>query len=415
MGASRRREKNKKAMSPALCIEEQQSVARTDGNRSDRRFIVNQPAYVSCPSVSDTVWTARICDISRRGMQLMLEEAVPLGPGLHIEWNGREIRGTVRYQQAREGEYRVGVELSSSWETLLSDVLAQQTEELRQSNLALREAKEELVQASEVLREKNQELGRALEIASQASEVKSRFLASVSHEFRTPLNGIIGFSEMLHDAVVGPVSDDQKDCLSDILSCSRHLLTLINQVLDLTKIESGHMDFQYEDVELKSVAREVMEGMKGIAAGKRIVIGLESDEIGPVMADAARLRQILFNYLSNALKCTHERGSVSVRIVKHDSFSYRIEVEDTGVGIRAEDIPRLFTEFGQLVLPRRPNREPGWDSRSRAGSWKRRVAAWAWKARSASAAASGRSCLPIRNRLKPRGRCPQGNPSITNS
>lgn len=348
MRVSRRRGKSKKAMSPALCMEEQQSVARVDGNRSDRRFIVNQPAYVSCAGIPDAVWTARICDISRRGMQLMLEEAVPLGPALRIEWSGREIRGTVRYQQTRDGDYRVGVELSSSWETLLNDVLAQQAEELRQSNLALREAKEELVQAAEVLRDKNQELGRALEIASQASEVKSRFLASVSHEFRTPLNGIIGFSEMLYDAVVGPVGDDQKDCLSDILSCSRHLLTLINQVLDLTKIESGRMDFHYEDVELPSVAREVMEGVKGIAAGKRIALSLDSEDIGPVVADAARVRQILFNYLSNALKCTHEHGNVIVRIVKEVPDRYRVEVEDTGVGIRSEDISRLFTEFGQL-------------------------------------------------------------------
>jgi signal transduction histidine kinase len=325
------------------------ATIKPGGNRNDRRFIVNQPAYVSCAGAPGNVWTARICDISRRGMQLILEEAATLDPALLIQWNGREIRATVRYQQQRGDAYRVGVELPGSWDSLVSDVLAQQSEELRLSNQALQKAEGELVEAAAVLRHKNHELAAALELASQASEIKSRFLASVSHEFRTPLNGIIGFSELLYDSVVGPVTEDQQSCLSDILSCSRHLLTLINQVLDLTKIESGKMDFQHEVVLLENVAREVMDGVKGIAAGKRIALRLETDgSVGPVLADAARLRQVLFNYLSNALKCTDEMGSVVVRIAPAGSTSYRIEVEDNGVGIHPDDLPRLFTEFGQL-------------------------------------------------------------------
>jgi signal transduction histidine kinase len=346
-------------MTPSRSLEASSASSghgKAGGSRSDRRFLVNQPAYVCCVSNPSLAWTARICDISRRGMQLIMEQAATLDTAIHIEWNGREILGTVRYQQQRDAEYRVGVELTSSWDSLVSDILAQQAEELRQSNqalqrqtAALREAEEELVAAAAVLRHKNQELAVALDVASQASEIKSRFLASVSHEFRTPLNGIIGFSELLHDAVIGPVNDDQQSCLGDILSCSRHLLTLINQVLDLTKIESGKMDFQYEEVHLESIAREVMEGVKGIAAGKRIVLRLESNGlVGAVQADAARLRQVLFNYLSNALKCTLERGSVVVRITPEGPAGYRLEVQDTGVGIQPEDIPRLFTEFGQL-------------------------------------------------------------------
>jgi signal transduction histidine kinase len=149
--------------------------------------------------------------------------------------------------------------------------------------------------------------------------------------------------------VVGPVTSDQKDCLSDILSCSRHLLTLINQVLDLTRIESGKMDFQHEEVHLENLAREVMDGVKGIAAGKRIAMRLESDgRVGPVLADASRLRQVLFNYLSNALKCTADMGWVVVRIAAEGPASYRIEVEDNGVGIHPQDLPKLFREFGQL-------------------------------------------------------------------
>jgi len=341
MGPNRSGGRNRKRVIPVVTPEA--------GKRNDRRFIVSQPAYVSCDGAPGRALTARICDISRRGMQLILEEAAALDPALVIAWNGREIRGTVRYQQRRGADYHVGVELAGSWDSLVSDVLAQQAEELRQSNQALQKAEAELVAAAAVLRSKNQELGAALELASQASEIKSRFLASVSHEFRTPLNGIIGFAELLYDSVVGPVSDDQRSCLSDILNCSRHLLTLVNQVLDLTRIEAGKMDFQHEEVQLENIAREVMEGVKGIAAGKRIAMRLENDEsMGPVLADAARLRQVLFNYLSNALKCTGEKGSVVVRIAAEGPDSYRIEVEDSGIGIRAEDLPRLFTEFGQL-------------------------------------------------------------------
>jgi signal transduction histidine kinase len=319
------------------------------GNRNDRRFIVNQPAYVSCASAPGRVWTARICDISRRGMQLIFDQTARLDSALRIEWNGREIHGTVRYQQQMGADCRVGVELLGSWDSLVSDVLAQQAEELRHSNQALRKAEEELVGAAVVLRNKNQELAAALDLASQASEIKSRFLASVSHEFRTPLNGIIGFSELLYDGAVGSVTDDQQSCLADILSCSRHLLTLINQVLDLTKIESGKMDFRYEEVSVVNVVREVLDGVKGIAAGKRISLSIESDgRVGPVVADAARIRQVLFNYLSNALKCTDDMGSVVVRISAEGQSSYRMEVEDNGVGIHPDDIPRLFTEFGQL-------------------------------------------------------------------
>ena len=350
MGANRGG-KSKKVMTPSLPGEAAgvlSEAVKPGGNRNDRRFIVNQPAYVSCTG-ADEIFTARICDISRRGMQLILDRAATLDPAVLIAWNGREIRATVRYQQLRGDDYRVGVELNGSWDSLVSDVLAQQAEELRQSNLALQKAERELVGAADELRHKNQELAAALDLASQASEIKSRFLASVSHEFRTPLNGIIGFSELLYDAVVGPVTDEQQSCLSDILSCSRHLLTLINQVLDLTKIESGKMDFQHEEVLLENVAREVMDGVKGIAAGKRIALRLEGEgRVGAVRADAARLRQVLFNYLSNALKCTAEAGSVVLRIAPESATSYRLEVEDNGVGIHPDDIPRLFREFGQL-------------------------------------------------------------------
>ncbi len=310
--------------------------------RNDRRFIVNQPARLSSSTAPGQFWEARICDISRRGMQFVLDRPFTNGPQLRISWNGREILGAVRYQKRQEGEYRLGVELSSSWDTLVSDILAQQTEELRESNAALRRTEAKLMKS-------NQELAAALATAHQASQAKSRFLASVSHELRTPLNGIIGFSQLLHDEIVGTVTSEQKDYLADVLSCSEHLLTLINHVLDLTKIEAGKMEFSYQPVALAEHIMEAIASVKALADSKRIEINVVLDPLlGIVQADTSRLRQVVTNFVSNAVKFTPEGGRVTVDLRREGAGSYRVLVEDNGIGIRAEDMPRLFSEFGQL-------------------------------------------------------------------
>jgi signal transduction histidine kinase len=320
---------------------------RTVTKRKYRRFLVNQPAMVSCAAVPGLVWTARIADVSRRGMQLILEHPARLDSDVRIQWTNREVRGKVRYQEQRGEEYRAGVALTASCDALLVELLARETVQLRRID-------QEVAASATLLRQQIRDMAVALQSATTASELKSRFLASVSHEIRTPLNGIIGFSELLHDAKVGPVTVDQKECLSDILNCSRHLLTLINQVLDLTKIESGKMYFHYEQVELPALAREVIEGIKALAASKRINVRIECDlSIGVVWADAARLRQVLFNYLSNALKFTADGGSVRVDIRPEDPRSYRVTVEDNGAGIHSDDLPRLFKEFSQLAAARK--------------------------------------------------------------
>jgi signal transduction histidine kinase len=189
----------------------------------------------------------------------------------------------------------------------------------------------------------------ALEAAREASTLKSRFLASISHELRTPLNGIVGFAELLYDGVVGPINDTQRDCLGDMLSCSNHLRMLIGQVLDLAKVEAGKMTFTYESVSLAQLAREVIDSLQTIVKSKQIEVALHADvTLDSVMADAGRLKQILYNYLSNALKFTPAGGRISVAISPEGAEKYRIAVEDSGIGIAREDIPRLFTEFGQL-------------------------------------------------------------------
>jgi PAS domain S-box-containing protein len=187
------------------------------------------------------------------------------------------------------------------------------------------------------------------ELLANANRLKSEFLANMSHELRTPLNAIIGFSELMHDGKAGPVSPDHKEYLGDILTSSRHLLQLINDVLDLAKVESGKMAFRPEPVDVARVIGEVCDGLRALAAQKRIQIEAAVDPRSTrIVADPAKLKQVLYNYLSNALKFSPDGGRVRVRVVPEGEDEFRIEVEDTGIGIKTADIGRLFVEFEQL-------------------------------------------------------------------
>jgi CheY-like chemotaxis protein/anti-sigma regulatory factor (Ser/Thr protein kinase) len=183
----------------------------------------------------------------------------------------------------------------------------------------------------------------------EANRLKSEFLANMSHELRTPLNAIIGFAELMFRGKVGPVSGDHKEYLGDILNSSRHLLQLINDVLDLAKVESGKMEFRPEPLDLGKVVGEVRDILRGLASTKRIRVETHIDPIlGGAMLDPAKLKQVLYNYLSNALKFTPEEGAVTLHVTAEPADRFRIEVEDSGIGIRREDMHRLFVEFQQL-------------------------------------------------------------------
>jgi signal transduction histidine kinase/DNA-binding response OmpR family regulator len=201
----------------------------------------------------------------------------------------------------------------------------------------------------EELRKKNQELEQQNQLIQQANRLKSEFLANMSHELRTPLNGIIGFAEIMHDEKVGPLSPDHKEYLADTLTSARHLLQLINDILDLSKVEAGKLEFSPERIDPQIVVGEVCDVVRTLAAKKRIRLRTEIDPaLGVIETDARSFKQILYNYVSNALKFTPSDGRVIVRVKAAGSDSYRIEVEDTGVGIRPEDVNRLFVEFQQL-------------------------------------------------------------------
>ena len=183
----------------------------------------------------------------------------------------------------------------------------------------------------------------------EASRLKSEFLANMSHELRTPLNAIIGFSQMMHDGKVGPVSVEQKEYLGDVLSSSRHLLQLINDILDVSKIEAGKMAFDPEAVELAGVVSELNAALRSLAMEKNLDVQTDLDPaLGAVVADRRSLKQVLYNYLSNAIKFTDNGGRIIVRSRAEGPVFFRLEVEDNGKGIRADDLGGLFRDFEQL-------------------------------------------------------------------
>ncbi|HET7505355.1 MAG TPA: ATP-binding protein [Kofleriaceae bacterium] len=198
------------------------------------------------------------------------------------------------------------------------------------------------------LRKKSEELEADNRRMQEAARLQSEFLANMSHELRTPLNAIIGFADLMYRGLAGPVDAQHREFLGDILTSSRHLLQLISDVLDLSKIESGALEVVPEPVELARLIGDVRDILRGMAGDRKIELELELvGDLGSVTVDPAKLRQILYNYISNALKFTPEGGRVTLRAsLAGDTF--RVEVEDTGVGIAAADQRYLFTAFRQL-------------------------------------------------------------------
>lgn len=182
-----------------------------------------------------------------------------------------------------------------------------------------------------------------------AAEAKNMFLANMSHELRTPLNGIIGFAEFLVDGKPGPLNAKQEEYLGDILKSGKHLLQLINDVLDLAKIEAGKMDFSPESFEIAKAVGEVCAIVQPLARRKSIRLTVDiASSVGEVFLDQQRFKQVLYNLLSNAIKFTDEKGSVSVRGRDLGLDKIEMVVTDSGIGIKPDDLKRLFAEFEQV-------------------------------------------------------------------
>ena len=183
----------------------------------------------------------------------------------------------------------------------------------------------------------------------EANRLKSEFLANMSHELRTPLNAVIGFAEILRSGAVPPESEKRGEYLGYIASSGRHLLQLINDVLDLSKVESGKFEFFPEPVDLTRLMGEVVGVLQTEAARKGVALTTEQDPaLGRLVLDPARLKQMLYNFLSNAIKFTGSGGRVVLRACENGPGQVRLEVEDTGVGISQADQEKLFAPFQQV-------------------------------------------------------------------
>ena len=258
-----------------------------------------------------------------------------------IPWD-RLIRYTGRRVQYGQGKYLAFMTLNDITES-------------RQAERALRESHEQL----EVrIAERTRALQSALVAAEAADRIKSAFLATMSHEFRTPLNSIIGFTGILQQGLAGPLNDEQAKQLGMVRGSARHLLDLISDVLDISKIEAGQMEVRCEPFDLVGSLVQAVASVRPLAAKKQLDVGLDIDPaLHEMTSDRRRVEQILLNLLNNAIKFT-ERGSVVLRArllpaaATADGGStvprVCLQVSDTGMGIRADDLPGLFQPFHQI-------------------------------------------------------------------
>ena len=205
------------------------------------------------------------------------------------------------------------------------------------------------MQAHGQLRETVRELDGARRAAEESSRVKSQFMANMSHELRTPLNAIIGFSEVIRDALVGPIAARYQEYARDIHSSGRHLLSLINDVLDLSKIELGRLELHEEPIDLAKLVDDCRRFVAERAKAGDLTLAIELPaELPALRADGLRLKQVVLNLLSNAVKFTPPGGHITVEVSPTADGGIALAVADTGIGMRPDEIPTALEPFRQI-------------------------------------------------------------------
>jgi signal transduction histidine kinase/CheY-like chemotaxis protein len=271
-------------------------------------------------------------------------------PILHLEDTMRMVSANRNYEVRATKSYgdEIG-RLIDGFNTMLSEIQQRDTA-LRGANEELKARTGELEKEIQYRKETQEELLKAKHAAEEASRAKSTFLANMSHELRTPLNAIIGYSEMLEEETRESGKSDSVQDLRKIQSAGKHLLSLINDVLDLSKIEAGKMGLHLENFEVSPLIAEMISTLQPAAAKNSNTIHVRvANNLGAMRADVTKVRQILFNLLSNACKFT-DHGTVSVDVDQsrvEGADWVRFRVSDTGIGITAKQKENLFHEFSQ--------------------------------------------------------------------
>jgi len=355
------------------------------GTRSDGQYLSLFQPIVENGDIVGTVWLraengilARTLDYLAIALGVMLLAmgtaylvvrrmgGVITTPIVAVTEIARDVVATRDYSRRAP---RVGndeaAELADSFNAMLTEI-EQRTRELEDSNGEIvREAAErsraqqEVMRLNEQLEQRvdertlqlalaNAELANAIDVARNANQAKSAFLSSMSHELRTPLNAILGFAQILTSDALPTTEAQKKEFSSHILKSGRHLLTLINEILDLAKVESGTITLSMEPVALGEILGECRTMMEPLAAARGIRM-LFPQQVGAVlMADRTRLKQVLINLLSNAIKYNRDAGAVVVDCAPAGPGRLRISVQDTGMGLRPDQVDGLFQPFNRL-------------------------------------------------------------------
>ena len=233
-----------------------------------------------------------------------------------------------------------------------------QTQHTQDQAAELEAQQEELQAAYDQLLARRDELEAARVAADEANRAKSQFLTTMSHELRTPLNAIGGYAQLMEMGVQGPITEKQRESLERIMSSQRHLLRLVNAVLDLARIEAGRLEYRLEVVEVESMVAAVLPMVEPQLAEGQLTLRRAVDPQLCVRADREKAQQVLINLLTNAVKFTPEGGEVAVRArVDESSRMVLIDVSDTGIGIPAEQLARVFEPFVQVPAHGRGERE----------------------------------------------------------
>jgi signal transduction histidine kinase len=189
----------------------------------------------------------------------------------------------------------------------------------------------------------------------ELDRLKSMFIASMSHELRTPLNSIIGFTGIILQGIVGDITEEQRKQLTMVKNSANHLLALINDIIDISKIETGKVELAIDEFDLSSLMEEVKDSFKVVAAEKGLKIFLKMPTSLVVKSDERRTKQVIVNLVSNAIKFT-DKGKIEIMLAKKDRRA-EVSVSDTGIGIKKEDLDKLFKAFSKIHIKGRPNQE----------------------------------------------------------